>query len=260
MTRQNADNANTANQTIQDTQKRVARGSEAVKRMAGAMSEISDSSDRIGRIIKTIEEIAFQTNLLALNAAVEAARAGDAGKGFAVVADEVRNLAQRSAQAARDTAELIQGTVARVKNGEEIVGQLQQSFVEVEAGTGQTTKLMAEITSACNEQAQGVEQVNIAVGQMDKITQQNASNAEESASAAEELSAQAEHLNDMVRQLLVLVTGVSESSGRQFANAPKGGQGYPPRVLTHSALSGESESWGAGENRRALPGGSSDEE
>ena len=128
MTRQNADNASNANQMMVKTQEQVTNGAHAVVNMSTAMTEINDSSEQTSRIIGTIEEIAFQTNLLALNAAVEAARAGDAGKGFAVVADEVRNLAQRSAQAARDTAELIESTVARVKNGSSIVQELQTSF------------------------------------------------------------------------------------------------------------------------------------
>ncbi len=207
MTRQNADNAVTANQNMTQTQSQVSVGAEAVRNMSKAMDEINDSSEKISRIIKTIEEIAFQTNLLALNAAVEAARAGDAGKGFAVVADEVRNLAQRSAQAARDTADLIESTVARVKNGTEIVQQLQKSFVDGENAANSVAGLINEISAASNEQAQGVDQVNTAVAQMDKVTQTNAANAEESASAAEELNAQAEQLRGLVNELVKIVRG-----------------------------------------------------
>lgn len=210
MTRQNADNAKNANGMMATTKKQVDGGSVAVKNMAGAMSEINDSSEKISNIIKTIEEIAFQTNLLALNAAVEAARAGDAGKGFAVVADEVRNLAQRSAQAARDTAELIESTVTRVRNGTEIVQQLEESFSEIEGSAGKVATLISEITAASQEQAQGVDQVNNAVAQMDKVTQSNAANAEESASASEELSAQADQLREMVGVLSAMVGGAAQ--------------------------------------------------
>ncbi len=207
MTRQNADNANKTNDTTQNNNKLIAVGSEAVTNMSSAMSEINDSAEQISRIIKTIEDIAFQTNLLALNAAVEAARAGEAGKGFAVVADEVRNLAGRSAQAARDTTGLIQTTIERVRHGTEIAAELDTSFKEIEAGSHSVAQLINEITSATNEQAQGVDQVNTAVAQMDKVTQNNAATAEEAASAAEELSAQASALNTMVEDLVGLVEG-----------------------------------------------------
>ncbi len=207
MTRQNADNATKTNDTTQNNNKLIATGSTAVTNMSQAMAEISDSAEQINRIIKTIEDIAFQTNLLALNAAVEAARAGEAGKGFAVVADEVRNLAGRSAQAARDTTQLIQTTIERVRNGSEIAGELDVSFKEIEEGSHSVARLIAEITSATNEQAQGVDQVNTAVAQMDKVTQSNAATAEEAASAAEELSAQASALNGMVDDLVGMVEG-----------------------------------------------------
>ncbi|MHC4885917.1 MAG: methyl-accepting chemotaxis protein, partial [Planctomycetota bacterium] len=221
MTRQNAENAGSANAMMEETGQQVGEGSKAVSNMASAMGEISESSDEIGKIIKTIEEIAFQTNLLALNAAVEAARAGDAGKGFAVVADEVRNLAQRSAEAARNTADLIEGTVTRVKNGTEIVSGLTTSFSAVEESAGRVAGLVAEITTASNEQAQGVDQVNTAVAQMDKVTQQNAANAEESASASEELNAQADQLNAIVAELAALVEG-SAAARHGRASAPVG--------------------------------------
>ncbi len=225
MTRQNADNANKANDSTIVNNKTIAAGASAVENMSQAMGEISDSSEKISNIVKTIEEIAFQTNLLALNAAVEAARAGEAGKGFAVVADEVRNLAQRSAQAARDTTELITGTVERVRHGSDIAGELGSSFKEIESGSQSIAHLVSEITAATNEQAQGVDQVNTAVAQMDKVTQQNAANAEESASASEELSGQADHLNNMVQDLIALVQG--SRAGRGAAAAPRPAQ--PPR-------------------------------
>ena len=208
MTRQNADNANKTNSTTQTNNKLIATGAGAVDNMLRAMEEINQSAEQINRIIKTIEDIAFQTNLLALNAAVEAARAGEAGKGFAVVADEVRNLAGRSAQAARDTTHLIQTTIERVKNGSEIAGELSTSFRSIEDGSQSVSRLIAEITAATNEQAQGVDQVNTAVAQMDKVTQANAAAAEEASSAAEELSAQAMSLNGMVDRLIGMVRGV----------------------------------------------------
>ncbi len=207
MTRQNADNANKTNETTLRNNKLIASGSTAVNNMSNAMAEITDSAEKISRIIKTIEDIAFQTNLLALNAAVEAARAGEAGKGFAVVADEVRNLAGRSAQAARDTTQLISTTIERVRNGSEIAKALDSSFQEIEDGSNSVARLIGEITSATNEQAQGVDQVNTAVAQMDKVTQSNAATAEEAASAAEELSAQADALHGMVGELVGMVEG-----------------------------------------------------
>ena len=172
-----------------------------------SMEETSKASEETSKIIKTIDEIAFQTNLLALNAAVEAARAGEAGAGFTVVADEVRNLAMRAADAARNTADLIEGTVKRVKDGSELVVKTNEAFTEVAGSTGKVGELVGEISAASNEQAQGIEQVNNAVAEMDKVVQQNAANAEESASASEEMNAQAEQMKGIVKDLLALVCG-----------------------------------------------------
>ncbi|MCC8164696.1 MAG: methyl-accepting chemotaxis protein [Planctomycetes bacterium] len=217
MTRQNADNAGKTDESMQETAKIMKRGAEYMAEMTESMAGISESADQIGRIIKTIEDIAFQTNLLALNAAVEAARAGEAGKGFAVVADEVRNLAGRSAQAARDTTQLIQGTVERVQKGSEVAGHLEKSFAAIMEASGTVVRLIQEIATATNEQANGVDQVNTAVAQMDKVTQQNAATAEESASAAEEPSSQAEILDSMVVNLVGLVQGEANGSGSRPA-------------------------------------------
>ncbi len=235
MTRQNAENAQKTNASTQQTAKLVEKGGHAMTDMAKAMGEISDRSEKVSRIIKTIEDIAFQTNLLALNAAVEAARAGEAGKGFAVVADEVRNLSQRSAQAARDTADLINGTVESVRNGSDIAGVLTKDFVDIQSGTKEIGKLISEIASATNEQAQGVDQVNTSVAQMDKVTQQNASNAEETATSSGELITQAESLNTVVDDLVRLVTG---GRRRHDALVARPGGGGRPVAWSKGSSSG----------------------
>jgi methyl-accepting chemotaxis protein len=218
MTKQNADNAQQANTLASEARKAADNGTESMARMNGAIEEIQKSSDETAKIIKVIDEIAFQTNLLALNAAVEAARAGEAGKGFAVVAEEVRNLAMRSAEAAKNTANMIEESVKNSKNGVDIATEVAKVLDEIVSGIGKTTDLVSEIAAASQEQAQGIDQVNTAMAQMDKITQQNAANAEESASASEELSAQAEQMNQMVDQLSVLVGG---SGAGRTASATK---------------------------------------
>jgi methyl-accepting chemotaxis protein len=207
MTNQNANNAQEANGLMEKTRTVVQEANEAMRALIDSMQDISQASEETSKIIKTIDEIAFQTNLLALNAAVEAARAGEAGAGFAVVADEVRNLAMRAAQAAKSTAELIEGTVKKVKGGSEIVSRTNTAFIEVARSTTKASELVGEIASASREQAQGIGQVNSAVSEMDKVTQQTAATAEESASASEELTAQAEHMKAMVQELLTMVTG-----------------------------------------------------
>lgn len=217
MTRQNAESANQTNDSIENTTKLIDFGSQAVANMSQAMGEITDSAEQIGRIIKTIEDVAFQTNLLALNAAVEAARAGDAGKGFAVVADEVKRLAGHSAQAARDTTALIRSTIERVKVGSEIASQLDASFKEIEEGAHNVEHLIASIAAATNEQAQGVNQINTAVAQMDKVTQANAAAAEQAASTTEELAAQSDMLHDVVDELVMLVSGDRGGKPIQFS-------------------------------------------
>lgn len=214
MTKLNADNAEQANLLASEASGSADQGSESMDRMTEAINEIQKSSEETAKIIKVIDEIAFQTNLLALNAAVEAARAGEAGKGFAVVAEEVRNLAQRSAEAAKNTNTMIAESVKNSENGVKISEEVAKALGEIVTGVGKTTDLVSEIATASKEQATGIEQINTAMGQMDKVTQQNAANAEESASASEELSAQAEQMNSIVSELAVLVHGANSESSK----------------------------------------------
>jgi methyl-accepting chemotaxis protein len=205
MTRTNAANAGKAHVLASQAKVAADRGVTAMHRMDTAIDDIKKSSDATARIIKTIDEIAFQTNLLALNAAVEAARAGEAGKGFAVVAEEVRNLAQRSAEAARNTADMIEESVKNAANGVAITREVGAALSEISSTAAEVNDLVAGITKASNEQAEGNAQINTAVGQMDQITQANAANAEQTASASEELSSQAEEMSAMVRELESMV-------------------------------------------------------
>ncbi len=207
MTQKNAENATEADSLMQETTLVVGAAGKSMKTLTSSMEEISKASEETQKIIKTIDEIAFQTNLLALNAAVEAARAGEAGAGFAVVADEVRNLAMRAAEAAKDTAEMIEGTVKQITSGTEIVTETNESFADVSSASGRIADLVTEITAASKEQSQGIEQINTAIGEVDQVTQQNAANAEESASASEEMSAQAHEMKTMVDELVALIEG-----------------------------------------------------
>ena len=207
MTKQNAENATEAESLAANAQSNADTGTKTMMRMEEAISDIKRSSDETSKIIKTIDDIAFQTNLLALNAAVEAARAGEAGKGFAVVAEEVRNLAQRSAEAAKNTSEMIETAVENASKGVEISAEVSESLNQIAGDSRKVNSLIGEISAASREQSQGIEQISRAVNQMDQVTQQNAANSEESASAAEELSSQAEELRSMVSELTVVVNG-----------------------------------------------------
>ena len=225
MTKQNAENATQADRLMQETNQVVGRANDSMVKLTASMQDISHASEETSKIIKTIDEIAFQTNLLALNAAVEAARAGEAGAGFAVVADEVRNLAMRAADAAKNTADLIEGTVKKVKEGSELVEGTAGAFLEVAQSSQKVGELVTEISAASNEQSEGIDQVSRAMNEMDKVVQQNAANAEESASASEEMNAQAAQMHDLVIDMQALVSGVKARSSRRESMGNDKGNG-----------------------------------
>lgn len=205
MTMRNAENAMASKKSAGHTRASAEAGAAEMERMQAAMKAIQSSSTDISKIIKTIDEIAFQTNILALNAAVEAARAGEAGAGFAVVADEVRSLAQRSAIAARETADKITDASTRSAQGVELSLRVATNLADILEKAREVDQLVAEVATASREQSEGITQINTAITQMDKVTQANAASAEETAAAAEELNAQADGLHDASSQLAALI-------------------------------------------------------
>jgi len=222
MTKRNAQSAEQAKTIAQAARHSADRSATSVTQLTTAMGDLKSSSAEVAKIVKTIDEIAFQTNILALNAAVEAARAGEAGMGFAVVADEVRNLAQRSAQASKETAAKIESALAKSDEGARISEEVAASLGGIIEQVRKLDTLVSEIATASHEQTQGIGQVNIAISEIDKVTQSNAAAAEESASAAEELNAQAAELNCLVGDLLTLVGGqsVGNRNGKTGAVLP----------------------------------------
>ncbi len=222
-TRHNADNANQANSLANQAKQSAEKGSQQMETLVQAMDQINESGQNINKIIKVIDEIAFQTNLLALNAAVEAARAGQHGKGFAVVAEEVRNLAARSAKAAQETAELIEGSVTKAGNGAELADTTAAALNEIVEGITKATDLMGEIATASNDQAQSTDQINEGLSQIDTVGQQNKAFAEMTATTAEELAAQAQRLNQQLSKFTLSQIDCPPLTGtsvRQAAQRP----------------------------------------
>ncbi|MFT5368511.1 MAG: methyl-accepting chemotaxis protein [Candidatus Latescibacterota bacterium] len=215
MTKQSSSNAQEAKALSENARISTEKGVDSMNRLSEAIDRIKESSDQTAKILKTIDEIAFQTNLLALNAAVEAARAGDAGKGFAVVAEEVRNLAQRSAEAAKNTADLIEGAVKNAENGVNLNQEVLGNLDEIKDQVNKVSAVMEEIATGSEQQNEGIAQITTGVDQLNVVTQQNAANSEESASASEELSSQATELSSLVAQFKLSV--VSNSAPVAFA-------------------------------------------
>jgi Methyl-accepting chemotaxis protein (MCP) signalling domain len=207
MTLQNSENANQANNLMAEANEAVSAANASMAQLTKSMDEISSVSAETQKIVKTIDEIAFQTNLLALNAAIEAARAGEAGAGFAVVADEVRGLAMRAAQAAKNTAGMIEGTITKVLEGSDLATSTGEAFKKVSTSATKVGELVAEIAVASKEQADGINQINTAVADMDSVVQRNAANAEENSSASEQMNAQAFQMREFVVELATLVSG-----------------------------------------------------
>ena len=236
-TKRNAENANVAKSLATEARNSSDRGEQEMNQLKKAMDEINESSKNIAKIIKVIDEIAFQTNLLALNAAVEAARAGVHGQGFAVVAEEVRNLAARSAQAAKETAEMIEGSIKTVDRGSSLSQKTQEALNEIKMNSTKVNDIITEIAVSSNEQAQGIAQINLGLNQIDKVTQQNTATAEESATSADELSSQS-------RKLTALISRFRINGGDTQANA----------------YSSQPSLRGASQSRRALSSPSLDED
>jgi len=232
--KQNSDNARQATLLAKNASETAARGGHVVDNVVRTMNEISDSSQQIAHITSVIDSIAFQTNILALNAAVEAARAGEQGRGFAVVAGEVRTLASRSAQAAKEIKGLIENSVSRVNTGSEQVSEAGTTMKEIVAAVTRVTDIMGEISSASHEQSRGIEQVSLAVSQMDSVTQQNAALVQESATAAAALEDQSEQLRQAVAAFRL--------NGKEKAVAPRPASVKTPQLLRPATANAATDS------------------
>ena len=217
---QNAESIRSVESLTKTANQVVDQANQSMSKVITSMQEISKSSQDTSKIIKTIDEIAFQTNLLALNAAVEAARAGEAGAGFAVVADEVRNLAMRAADAAKNTADMIEGTINKVKDGSELVDKTHAAFSKVAENVGKINALIGGIATTSDQQAQGIAQINKAVALMDGVVQQTAANAEESAALSQEIRAEADKLETIVEKLEDVIGNMAQGSSRQLMVSP----------------------------------------
>ncbi len=244
MTKQNADNSRQADSLMRESRQLVDTATDFMSDLNLSMNDIGTASDETSKIIKTIDEIAFQTNLLALNAAVEAARAGQSGAGFAVVADEVRNLAMRAAEAARNTSVLIAGTTEKIGQGGELVARTSEAFNAVVDNAAKVAELVGEIAAASGEQANGIEQLNKAVSEMDNVTQSNAAKSEETASASQQLYAQADQMKAIVLELIDLAGKAKEHKAARAEtknNVPAGKRRFEdehcPTTLENASVS-----------------------
>jgi Methyl-accepting chemotaxis protein (MCP) signalling domain len=259
-TKQNAENANQADTLMQQSGSIISNANASMNELTTSMDKISKASEETANIIKTIDEIAFQTNLLALNAAVEAARAGEAGAGFAVVADEVRNLALRAGEASKNTSELVQGTVEQIRDGLGIVQKTNNAFADVTTSADKVSELISNIKVASNEQANGIQEVNNAVIEMDKVTQQNAAGAEEGASAAVEMNVQADQMRKFVGVLTTLVNGKSNGVGIAAGEVKKQNQADNTSSASVLLPDDKSPAWTAKEENSEVLTPTDDEE
>ncbi len=230
MSLRDADNAKEADGLMSEAKRVMGEADTSMEKMTNSMADISEASAETQKIVKTIDEIAFQTNLLALNAAVEAARAGEAGAGFAVVADEVRNLAMRAAEAAKNTSNLIAGTVEKVQVGTSLVDETSKSFGSVTEASDRIAAIISEIATSANEQATALSQMNDAMQEIGNVTQSNASAAEEAAAASEELSGQANMMKSFVSELLLFVEGGASGADASPPMAPASRHSQAPQT------------------------------